>query len=419
MQEPHICLRDKDQEINITILERAEGQPLGMDDNYDLPARFEYNSKTESFVKELIYLETYELVNFYCRLDDVISGCISTMSFSFAEPYITFLLENKNDKIDFTFYYKENEEDRDGIKIKQKFTFEQFDKLKEDVHRGCNIWVDDSELIDFREYLYDLEDEEYFKNSLTYRVATVEYLNSFGRYYYYLCEDEFINRYDLVVVPSFRGKESIVRVLDIEDFTEDELPCPLDKMKSVIKKYVKPLSKKIEIAKYSVLEPGLGFEVLVNFVTRKNDKAEFLIKDEHAYFDVCLNRHVDVYLEVYKDMLMLKPNEMEMTKPRWVYSDKVLHVGFVEEENQLKTMFTNILEKTKEFKKHSVGIPCLLENYCGISPKTIFETAFSVAKEWVLKNLDYKMEVMFCCPDQKLYETFKAYYDENVKEEED
>ena len=417
MQEPHIHLKDRQQEIKITILERKEGQPYGKDDNYDLPVKIEYNSKAKNFVKERAYLDTYELLCFYCALDDIAIGSIIEQGFSFAEPYINFLLKNISGSILFTLYYKENEEDKDEIKITQKFSEKQFSKVIEKVHQGCNLWIDDSELIEFRGYIDDLEDSYYDENPSRYRVAEVEYANSTGNYYSYLCDDENIKIGDLVVVPGFFGKNAVVRVLDIDYYSEEELPCPLEKMKSVIKKYVKPLRKKIELCKWDIVEDGLGFELLVNIVFNKKDKVEFYIKDKNAYYNVYLNEYKDVYLDVYKEMLSLKPKEMRITKGLWLTAERVLHIGFMNiKKKELNTFYLKILDKAKELKKHYVGIPCVLEKYCGVSAKTIFKIALKTVKEWVMQNENYKMEVLFCCPNEKLYRKFKKTYSKKIEQ---
>lgn len=414
MQEPHIYLKDKQQEIKLTILERKENQPYGMDDNDFLPVKIEYKSEKESFIKDFIYLDTYELVCFYCSLDDISIGSIVKRGFSFAEPYISFVLENINDKILFTLYYKENEEDKEEIVVKQKFNNNQFNELIKKVHKGCNLWIDDSEIIEFREYLDDLEASYYENRSSRYRVAEVEFKNS-GKLYCYLCEDESIKKGELVVVPSFFGKETTAEIIDIEYFDEDDLPCPIEKMQKVIKKHVKPLSDKINIHSHDITESGFGFELLVNFVFQKDNKKEFSIKDKNAYFNVYLNEYKDVYLDVYREMLELKPSEMKITKGLWLTAQKVLHVGLAEKRKNLKILFLNILDKAKELKIQWVGIPCVLEKYRGISPRTMFKIALKTVKEWLIQNENYDMEVLFCCPNEKLYKKFKKIYSKKIK----
>ncbi len=414
MQEPHIHLKDNKQEIKITILERKEGQPYGMDDNDFLPVKIEYKSRSKNFTKEGVYLDTYELVSCYCLLDAILMGKIVDKGFSFAEPYVWFVLKNVNGTILFTLYYKENEEDETEIKITQKFNERQFREFIEKVHQGCNWWIDDSELIDFREYLNDIEDGYYDEDLPKHRAVEIEFKNS-GKLYYCLCEDESIKKGDLVVVPTFFGKETIAKVIGIENFDEDDLPCSLEKMKKVIKKYVKPLSDKIGIHSHDVTEDGFGFELLVNFVFQKNNKTELSIKDKNAYFNIYLNEYKDIYLDVYKDMLTLRPHEMKITKGLWVTAQNVLHIGFMGvKKKDLKSFYLNLLDKAKELKKHWIGIPCVLEKYCGINPKTMFKIALKTVKEWIVEKEDYQMEVLFCCPNEKLYKMFKKFYRKEI-----
>ncbi len=415
MQESHIHLIDKQQEIKITILERNEGQPYGIDDNDFLPVKIEYTSKKVSFIKELIYFDTYDMLCFYCSLDSISIGYIKKQGFSFfVEPDIDFLLENIDGKILFTLYYKENEEDKDSIEVKQRFSEQQFKELIKKVHQGCNLWIDDSELIDFREYLNDIEDGYYDEDLTKHRVAEIEFKNS-GKLYYYLCEDESIKKGDLVVVPTFFGKETIAKVIGIENFDEDDLPCSLEKMKKVIKKYGKPLSDKIGIHSHDVTEDGFGFELLVNFVFQKDGNSEFSIKDKNAYYNVYLKEYKDIYLDSYREMLKLKSNEMKITKGLWLTAEKVLHIGFVDKKKNFSMFFNNILEKAKELKIHWVGIPCILEKYNGIRETTFFKTALKATKKWILDNNKYEIEILFCCPNKKLYKKFKKIYDKKIK----
>ena len=58
-----------------------------------------------------------------------------------------------------------------------------------------------------------------------------------GKTYYYLTEDEDIKVGDYVVVPvGTDEKESIVRVMDIESYCEDEVPFPVDATRHIIRK---------------------------------------------------------------------------------------------------------------------------------------------------------------------------------------
>lgn len=415
MQEPHIHLKDKQQEIKITILERKEGQPYGMDDNYYLPVKIEYKGKRRNFSYDKLNIETYDILKFYCSLDEIVDKKILNVTLWFYEPEMTIKIENINDNFNLILCYKENQIDESEIKITQKFNERQFREFIEKVHQGCNLWIDDSELIDFREYLNDIEDGYYDEVLPRHRVAEIEFKNS-GKLYYYLCEDESIKKGDLVVVPTFFGKETIAEIIGIENFNEDDLPCPLEKMKKVIKKYVKPLRDKISVHNYDITESGFGFEILVNFVFQKNNKKEFSIKDKNAYFNVYLNEYKDMYLDVYKEMLELNPNEMKITKGLWLTAESVLHVGFVEKRKNLKKLFLNILDKAKELKRHWVGIPCVLEKYHEISPRAMFKTSLKTVKEWIIQNKDYKMEVLFCCPNEKLYKKFKRIYKKRVEQ---
>lgn len=414
MQEPHIHLKDNKQEIKITILGRKEDQPYGMDDNDFLPVKIEYKSEKESFIEELVYLDTYDMLCFYCSLDDISIGSIVEQGFSFfVEPYIDFLLENIDGKILFTIFYKENEDDKEEIIVRQKFDKKQFVELITDVHQGCNLWIDDSELIEFRENLLEAEERFCYEVPQKYRVAEVEFRNKSRKYY--LCDDKNIRSKKFVIVPNFFGKNVVAKVVGIKYLKENQLPYSLNKMKKVIKRYT-PLKNKINIHSHDITESGFGFELLVNFVIKREKQTEFSIKDKNAYFNVYLNEYEDVYLDVYKEMLELEQSEMKITKGLWLTAQKVLHVGFVEKKKNLKRLFINILDKAKELKRHWVGIPCVLEKYCRISPKTMFKIALKSVKEWIIQNENYDMEVLFCCPNEKLYKKFKKIYSKKIEQ---
>lgn len=73
----------------------------------------------------------------------------------------------------------------------------------------------------------------------TYIYLSVEFSQG-GKTYYYLTENTTIDVGDTVIVPvGNNGDEKIVSVVDVEEFTEDELPMPLDRVKSIIGKFEK------------------------------------------------------------------------------------------------------------------------------------------------------------------------------------
>ncbi|MEG1869182.1 MAG: hypothetical protein RR219_09700, partial [Clostridiales bacterium] len=69
-----------------------------------------------------------------------------------------------------------------------------------------------------------------------YIFCSVEFDES-SKSYYYLTEDESLEIGDLVLVPV--GKEantSLAQIVDIEYFSKDNVPFPLEKVKSIIRK---------------------------------------------------------------------------------------------------------------------------------------------------------------------------------------
>lgn len=61
-----------------------------------------------------------------------------------------------------------------------------------------------------------------------------------GKTYYYQTTDTTIEVGDQVIVPVGNTEEKIVTVVDVEEFTEDEVPMPLNRVKSIIEKFKKP-----------------------------------------------------------------------------------------------------------------------------------------------------------------------------------
>ncbi len=60
-----------------------------------------------------------------------------------------------------------------------------------------------------------------------------------GKSYYYLTEDETFEVGDLVLVPVGNNDRTVVvEIVDIQYFTEDDAPMPLDRVKSIIERYV-------------------------------------------------------------------------------------------------------------------------------------------------------------------------------------
>lgn len=72
-----------------------------------------------------------------------------------------------------------------------------------------------------------------------YIYLSVEFTEG-GKTYYYRTDDETIEEGDLVVVPVGQDDEKIVTVVDVEHFSEDEVPMPLERVKRIIEKFIMP-----------------------------------------------------------------------------------------------------------------------------------------------------------------------------------
>lgn len=73
------------------------------------------------------------------------------------------------------------------------------------------------------------------KNS-DYIFCSVEFEDG-GKSYYYLTDDDTLQVGDSVFVPVGKdGRTAIVEIVNIEYFTEDDAPFPLDKIKTIIRK---------------------------------------------------------------------------------------------------------------------------------------------------------------------------------------
>ena len=63
----------------------------------------------------------------------------------------------------------------------------------------------------------------------------------YGKTYYYLTEDDTIQVGDQVVVPvGSEGKERIVEVAKKEYYSSDRVPMPIEKVKSIVEKFIRP-----------------------------------------------------------------------------------------------------------------------------------------------------------------------------------
>lgn len=72
-----------------------------------------------------------------------------------------------------------------------------------------------------------------------YIFCSVEFQED-GKSYYYLTEDDTLSIGDLVLVPVGKnGHSAIVQIVNIEYFSEDKVPFPLDKIKRIIRKCTK------------------------------------------------------------------------------------------------------------------------------------------------------------------------------------
>jgi len=86
--------------------------------------------------------------------------------------------------------------------------------------------------------LYMFDGQHGYDNT-KYIYLSVEFTEG-GKTYYYQTTDTSIEVGDQVVVPVGRSEEKIVTVVDVEEFTEDEVPMPLSRVKSIIEKFSMP-----------------------------------------------------------------------------------------------------------------------------------------------------------------------------------
>lgn len=110
--------------------------------------------------------------------------------------------------------------------------------------------------IDWPEFIEDLYDFMSFygfgemfdekQYGRTYR-KTNDYIflsvrfGEYGKTYYYLTEDDTIQVGDQVVVPvGSEGKERIVEVAKKEYYSSDRVPMPIEKVKSIVEKFIRP-----------------------------------------------------------------------------------------------------------------------------------------------------------------------------------
>ena len=68
-----------------------------------------------------------------------------------------------------------------------------------------------------------------------YIYLSVEFSDG-GKTYYYRTEDSSISCGDYVLVPVGQSEEKIVKVVDVEEYSESEVPLPLDKVKQIIRR---------------------------------------------------------------------------------------------------------------------------------------------------------------------------------------
>ena len=86
--------------------------------------------------------------------------------------------------------------------------------------------------------LYMFDGQHGYDNT-KYIYVSVEFTEG-GKTYYYQTTDTSIEIGDQVVVPVGKTEEKIVTVVDVEEFSEDEVPMPLSRVKSIIEKFSIP-----------------------------------------------------------------------------------------------------------------------------------------------------------------------------------
>lgn len=83
--------------------------------------------------------------------------------------------------------------------------------------------------------------------------------------------------------------------------------------------------------------------------------------------------------------------------------------GEEEDKDKLADCYMNCLDEAKKMDVRSIAFPAISTGESGFPPKPAASVAILTATEWLNKNSDYGMRIIFSLPDKVMLETYKGF----------
>ena len=110
----------------------------------------------------------------------------------------------------------------------------------------------------------------------------------------------------------------------------------------------------------------------------------------------------------------IKIGEAIITNAYNLKAKKIIHAvgpiysGDKSDEVLLKSAYINSLDLCKNNNLHSIAFPCISTGIYGFPLKRASEIAVNSVKEWLNKNNDYDIEIIFACYKDIEYQIYEA-----------
>lgn len=120
-------------------------------------------------------------------------------------------------------------------------------------------------------------------------------------------------------------------------------------------------------------------------------------------------------LEECKKLQGCNTGEAKITKGYNLKAKYVIHTvgpvycGMERDRELLGSCYESSLNLARKNEIHSIAFPAISTGIYGYPLKEAVETAMQTVKKWLSNNLDYNIEIIMCCFDQKTYDEYESF----------
>lgn len=124
-------------------------------------------------------------------------------------------------------------------------------------------------------------------------------------------------------------------------------------------------------------------------------------------------------LEECKKLHGCNTGEAKITRGYQLKADYVIHTvgpiysGNEKDAKQLSDCYRNSLDLAKENAVYSIAFPAISTGVYGYPLEEAIPVALQAIRQWIETNPDYEIRIILSCFDQKIYDRYRCYLDNN------